>query len=245
MFQVSKLLTDAFYIAGIKSRNANQVITTNEQTVAFDILNQIIDTYSLTAWFNSFLSTLTIDNSNQDIHIGKNLTPTSGVTIVDADPFKLFFSAGIVNSASNGVLYQLFIFPLSEQNSSFIVDSSGTPIYLFWANQLDNDGNIFTNIKLYPAPSSPSSLSLAGFRIKSQYQTVNDNILPTFYNYIKYLVAKELASQYGTLDLFMNRGGETQLSTFQNLLKNAAPISAEMNDYSAILRRNYYNGNTQ
>ena len=244
MFNAQTLVTDAYYIAGIKSRRANETVNATDLATGFDIFNQILDSLSLTAWFSSFLYTLTVNNPTQTLYIGQNLTPVTDVTIIDEEPFKLLFSAGYVTSASDGIQYQLIIKTLSDQANEFITSSAGTPNYLYWANQLQGD-NIFTNIKLYPQPTQPSILTIFGIKIMAQFQSQTDNILPTFFNYLKYMVARELASQNGTLKLYLERGNDTQLKNFESLLKQASPIDGQMNDLSSLLERNYYSGYTR
>ena len=241
MFAVSKLLEDAYYIAGIKSRTANETISTQEQQTAFDIYNEIIDQYSQIVWFSAFLDIKTMQVSTRNIYIGRNITGGDDITVVDEAPFKAFFSASLTSSLTNGFNFSLTIKSLSDTVIGYIESSVGLPEYFYWANQLQ-DNNIYTNIELYPAPSQPSTLKMAGFRMIEQSDNVSDEIIPTFYNYIKYLVARELASQSGLIQDFMAKGKMAYLKELEGMVKSAAPIDSSPNNNSFLLRRNYYSG---
>jgi len=153
MATIADLIPGAFYMAkaGGLSKQGGQLPSASQEADALSILNRILDSLSLEASFNSFLYELIITQpTTRELYIGRNLTPVSGITIVDADPFKLIFAAALDISQLPFSLVIQNLVDLVKVPSLLETDSS-QPGYLYWGIQ-EQDGNIFTRIILYPPP---------------------------------------------------------------------------------------------
>lgn len=234
-----ELITNAFYLAKVAglSKQGGQTPSLAQQTDGLNILNVILDSLSLDAAFNSFLYQLTIPSpSTQDIFIGRNLIPPNDTTIVDADPFKLLFGASISVPMAP---YPLILISLSQFTQTPFAFVEGSPGYLYWGLQ-EQDGNIYTHLKLYPSPNQTGDLSLVGTRVLPGITATTANILPTFFAYLKYRVAEELAAQYGTMDIWNSANHEKRMKEYEDTLAQNSPVDGTSNDLTSLLNRQYY-----
>lgn len=241
MALISDLIRKAFYIAKVGgiSRQGGQTPSTAQELDGLFLLNNILDSLSLQATFNSFLYQLTLTSpTTREIYIGRNLNPVTDVSIVDADPFKLIFGASISVPINP---YPLIIQSLVEIDKVPFSVIEGQPGYLYWGLQ-EQDGNIFTHISLYPTPNQTGDVSIVGTRVLSSSEDLVNKVLPTFFNYLKYRVAKELSAEYGNLQVWIADENEETMQYYEGILGNNSPINASPNDMSPLLERQY-NGN--
>ena len=237
MADVSSIIQRAYYLAGLQSKKAGDTINASEEADGLETLNRIIDSRKLQLAFSSFLYTLTIPALNTGlIYIGRNITGGSNITVVDSAPFKVIFGASF-NFPNNRIA--LSIKGLAEIDQSTFLFSEGTPGYLYYANQLQNN-NIFTYCQLQPQPTTqPIELFISGLAVYEDNALPTDNIETTFIEYLTYLLAKELSNEGGTRDLWNQRGYEQDLKEYERILQVNAPIDMSPNDISRLGERTY------
>jgi len=239
MATVADLMPGAFYMAkaGGLSKQGGQLPSVAQTVDALAILNRILDALSLEAEFNSFMYQLVIPNpSTRKIFIGRNLTPEAGVTIIDADPFKLIFGASVTNPLNP---YPLIIQDIVELTKVPFSVTEGTPGYLYYGIA-EQDNNIYTEISLYPSPNQTGDISLTGIKVLPSTQTLPDNVLSTFFLYLQYRVAKQLAREYGTMTIWNEGGYDQDLDEYKDIIGRNSPVNASPNDLTTLLDRSYY-----
>jgi len=241
MATISELIPGAFYMAkaGGLSKQGGQLPSAAQEADALAILNRVLDSLSLDASFNSFLYELPINQPmTRELYIGRNLTPVTGVTIIDADPFKLIFAASLQVPQ---IPYSLIIQNLVDlvKVPSLLETDSGQPGYLYWGIQ-EQDGNIFTRIILYPTPNQTGDLKIIGTRVLPSNQTLVADVLPTFFLYLQYRLALQLCREYGNMAPWKEGGYESDLVKYENAIANNSPINARPNDITQLLSRREY-----
>ncbi len=239
MALVSSLITNAFYLAkvGGLSKQGGQTPSVTQETDALSLLNNILDSLSLDNAFNAFLYEVVIPSpSTRDVYIGRNLTPVSGVTIIDDDPFKLIFAASVSIPINP---YPLIIRDLTDLHKTPFALIDGQPGYIFWSIQ-EQDNNIFSRLVIYPTPNQSGDITVVGIKVLPSDLTTDKTLLPTFFSYLKYRVAEELSAQYGTMDIWNSTGLGRIMNTYRKTLADNVPINGTPNDLSSLLNRRYY-----
>lgn len=237
MANVSSIIQRAYYLAGLQSKKAGDTINAAQELDGIEVLNRIIDARKLQLAFSSFLSTLTIPNVNTGfIYIGRNIVGGSNITVIDGAPFKVIFGASI-NIPSTRIF--LTIKSLTALDQIPYLATDGTPATLYYANELQ-DNNIYTKCLLQPQPVNQNiTLFISGLRMYEEASLPTTDIEPTFIDYLTYLLAKELANEGGTRDLWNQRGYEQDLKEYERILHVNAPIDISPNDISKLGERSY------
>lgn len=239
MADVSSIVQRAYYIAGLQSKKAGDTITLGQEIDGLETLNRILDSRKLQLAFSSFLYTIAIPNLNTGlVYIGRNITGGANITVVDNAPFKVIFGASM-DIPNNRI--SLNIKALQTLDQIPVTLTIGTPNYLYYAPQLQNN-NLYTHCLLQPQPTNnPVTLYISGLAAYEDAALPITQIQTTFIEYLTYRLAKELANEGGTRDLWDKRGYEQDLKDYERLIYVNAPIDATPNDISILGERSYIN----
>jgi len=204
-FTAANIIQNAYYLANIKSIQAQDSLSVLEEQNGLNLLNQILDSLINDPVFSSYETILTIENiTTPEIWIGKNINnPIASATVIDNIPFMAIYGANCLvnNSGSqNPTNYPLIIFSYTNWTNSSYVKTEGIPQYLYYTtiSDMDNNNGVYNRILLDPSPNTDGiDLNLIGVLQYSEIGTSSDNILPTFSLFLQYSLAFELAMLYG------------------------------------------------
>ena len=131
-FLISDLITKSYYLANILSPKV-QTPDTAEIQEALDGINIIFDQLRNNTAFMQYSTELSFQTTQRTVYIGKNLTPVSGVDIVDED-YLNNIAGGRVDIGT--YIQELTILGMTRAFKKSFSTRSGTPFALYWAIKL-------------------------------------------------------------------------------------------------------------